>query len=619
MLSGYSQTELGLLPDDWRISDIGSLNPFVTSGSRGWASFYADTGAPFIRITNLSRQRIDLDLTDLKRVVLPQGASAEASRTELRDGDLLISITADIGIIGIVDPRTPKPAYMNQHIALIRFDEPQVCPRFIAYSLASERPQRLFRASMDVGAKAGMSLLTVRKIRLALPRLREQDHIAEALSDVDGLIGALEKLIAKKQAIKQAAMQQLLTGKIRLPGFAGKWEAKRLADLGPFSKGRGIRRDEVSDEGVPCVRYGELYTRYQDYVIAPISRVPPAVARTALPITTGDLLFAGSGETAEEIGRCAAYLGEGPAYAGGDILVLSPRGQNSMYLGHLMNRRPVAVQKARFGQGDAVVHVSARNLAQVEISLPSVEEQAAIAAVLSDMDSEIAVLERRRDKTRDIKQGMMQQLLTGRVRLVRPQARAAQTEAESKEVKAHSWAFNEAVVISTLAKHFGSEQFPLGRKRYTKLSYLLHRHAEKQAEGYLKKAAGPYNPKTKYGGPERIATENGYVREHASGPYRGFVAADNVAQAESYFEKWYGDDCLRWLEQFRFKKNDELEVLATVAMSAEELRTAGRDVNVAGVKDVIRSHPEWQAKLDRPIFSDNNIGKAIETSRTLFG
>jgi type I restriction enzyme S subunit len=195
---------------------------------------------------------------------------------------------------------------------------------------------------------------------------------------------------------------------------------------------------------------------------------------------------------------------------------------------------------------------------------------------------------------------------------------AVPADVDTKASKPHSWAFNEAVVISTLAKHFGKEEFPLGRKRYTKLSYLLHRHVERQAEGYLKKAAGPYNPKTKYGGPERIALESGYIREHKSGPYTGFVAGHNITLAEGYFEKWYGPDAIQWLEQFRFKKNDDLELLATVDMAAVELCTIGKNVDVAGVKGVIRGHPEWQAKLDRPVFSDANIARAIQISRQLF-
>lgn len=201
------------------------------------------------------------------------------------------------------------------------------------------------------------------------------------------------------------------------PRFSGKWETKQLKEIGLFSKGRGIKRDDVTDEGVPCIRYGELYTRYQDYILKVASRIPPEVAETALPIKTGDLLFAGSGETAEEIGRCAAYLGKEQAYAGGDVIVLTPSGQNPIFLGHLMNSPIVAAQKARLGQGDAVVHIYINNLAQVQIELPPIAEQNAIAEALSDVDGLITSLTALITKKRAIKQATMQQLLTGRTRL----------------------------------------------------------------------------------------------------------------------------------------------------------------------------------------------------------
>ena len=248
----------------------------------------------------------------------------------------------------------------------------------------------------------------------------EQHAICTVLSDVDKLIASLEALIAKKRDIKKAAMQQLLTGRTRLPGFGGEWRTGRLGDLGTLSKGRGIRRDELSETGVRCVRYGELYTRYENYVVKPVSRIPQQVAHSALPIKQGDLLFAGSGETAEEIGICVAYIGEEPVYVGGDIIVLRASGQDAVYLAHLLNSPVAARQKSRMAQGDAVVHIRGDHLAEIELPLPPLPEQRAIATVLSDMDDEIAALEHRLDKTHAIKQGMMQQLLTGTIRLPIP-------------------------------------------------------------------------------------------------------------------------------------------------------------------------------------------------------
>ncbi len=185
---GFRNTELGILPNDWTVDQLSTLNPFVTSGSRGWARYYADMGAPFVRITNLSRESIYLDLSDLKLVNLPPD-DREGIRTQLQVGDLLVSITADIGIIGYVESHVPQPAYINQHIALVRCDPSEADTKFLAYFLAGEGPQRAFRRATDQGAKAGMNLPGVLRILAAFPTLPEQRAIATALSDVDALLG----------------------------------------------------------------------------------------------------------------------------------------------------------------------------------------------------------------------------------------------------------------------------------------------------------------------------------------------------------------------------------------------------------------------------------------------
>ena len=229
---------------------------------------------------------------------------------------------------------------------------------------------------------------------------------------------ALDQLIAKKRDLKQAAMQQLLTGQTRLPGFHGEWEVKRLGEVGTFAKGSGVKKDESQCGTLPCIRYGEIYTRHHDYIKEFYSFISPQVAATARLLKQGDLLFAGSGETKEEIGKCVAFLDDFEAYAGGDIVILRPLGVDSMYLGFCLNTPSINKQKASRGQGDAVVHISSSALADIELNLPPLPEQTAIAEVLSDMDAELAALEQRRDKTRALKQGMMQELLTGRTRLV---------------------------------------------------------------------------------------------------------------------------------------------------------------------------------------------------------
>ncbi len=393
---------------EWETKRLGNIFSIRVGSSK---SRYIESGGRYI-IVDMGSVATD------GRLIISKHTDYEGDF--LKEGDLVMP-KDDIGggkIIGKVAYIDANNLYvLGDHVYALRLVEGH--SKFYSYLINCYETNNSLKSKVAGSAQLGLSRKAVEEQEVPVPTHEEQRAIAKVLSDVDGLINALDALIAKKRAIKQATMQQLLTGKTRLPGFSGAWETKRLGKLGTFSKGRGIKRDDISDDGVPCIRYGELYTRYQDYILKVVSRIPPGVAETALPIKTGDLLFAGSGETAEEIGRCAAYLGEEQTYAGGDVIVLTPSGQNSIYLGHLMNSPTVSAQKARMGQGDAVVHIYINNLAQVQIELPPIDEQRAIASVLSDMDTEITALEHRRDKTIAIKQGMMQQLLTGKVRLLK--------------------------------------------------------------------------------------------------------------------------------------------------------------------------------------------------------
>ena len=386
-----------------RVSEFGNVVTGETPNIRNKA--FWDGPYPWITPTDITSDR---DMTVSERMLTQEGLNS--IRRTLPSNTVLVTCIASIGKNAILR----KTGTCNQQINAVVTNAAHNA-EFLYYLFEHNSDYLLANAGVTATPIISKSIFS--EFVFQVPSLNEQRAIAEALSDVDGLLNALDALIAKKQAIKQAVMQQLLTGKTRLPGFSGAWETKRLGEIGTFAKGRGIKRDDVSAEGLPCIRYGELYTRYQDYILKVASRIPLNIAATALPIKTGDLLFAGSGETAEEIGRCAAYLGEEQAYAGGDVIVLTPSGHNPIYLGHLMNSSIVSAQKARMGQGDAVVHIYINNLAQVQIELPFITEQNAIASVLSDMDAEITALEQRWDKTRAIKQGMMQQLLTGRVRL----------------------------------------------------------------------------------------------------------------------------------------------------------------------------------------------------------
>lgn len=195
------------------------------------------------------------------------------------------------------------------------------------------------------------------------------------------------------------------------------WEIKTLDKIGSFSKGNGVKKDESNSGYIPCIRYGEIYTKHSDYIKKFYSFISITVSENAKKLKYGDLLFAGSGETKEEIGKSVAFLNDFEAYAGGDIVILSPLNIDSLFFGFLLNYYNIVKQKANKGQGDAVVHITAKNLKTILVQVPKIEEQKAIAQALSDVDSLINSIEKTISKKRDIKTATMQQLLTGKKRL----------------------------------------------------------------------------------------------------------------------------------------------------------------------------------------------------------
>lgn len=178
------------------------------------------------------------------------------------------------------------------------------------------------------------------------------------------------------------------------------------------------------------------------------------------------------------------------------------------------------------------------------------------------------------------------------------------------------------MLLSALVRALASEQYPLGRKRRTKFRYLVHRKAEHDvAARFSKMAAGPYDAAARYQGPEKIAVQNGYVREHQSGKGgSGFVAAEKIAEIDKYLPNYGVTEAMDWVvKTFRFKKNDELELLTTVDLAALDLLSRGEAVDWAGIRGVIASEPKWLPKLGRDVFSDIHIQAAINELEGHFG
>ena len=195
-----------------------------------------------------------------------------------------------------------------------------------------------------------------------------------------------------------------------------RWRNVRLSELGRLIRGRGITRADLVPIGVPCLRYGEIYTKYQGIVSSLASRVEEAVASKAIPLYHGDIIFAASGETSEEIGKAVAWLGHGHAVSGGDTVVLRSHGQDPTFLVHALNAEYVSRQKSRLSKGDAVVHLHAPDLARVSVAIPPVEEQRRIASVLRTWDEAIDRVRALRRAWQRRRAALMQKLLPSRDR-----------------------------------------------------------------------------------------------------------------------------------------------------------------------------------------------------------
>jgi type I restriction enzyme S subunit len=410
---GYVRTLAGVIPADWEAARLEALaqrgSGHTPERSR---PEYWDGNIPWLSLHDAGKlDRLYVDTTAAK---ITAAGLANSSAKIHPAGTVVLSRDATVGRSAILG----RDMAVSQHFIAWKCG-PSLQNLFLYYWLQSARPEFERVAIGNTIKTIGMPYF--RQLHLPLPPRVEQEMIAEALLDADGLIALSERVLATKRQIKLGALQELLVnGRWRLTGSDGRWRSQRLGSLGVLLKGCGVTREEAKGGSLACVRYGEIYTCHHDVARKFRSWISPAVAATARPLKPGDILFAASGETRQEIGKAVAFVSTEEAYAGSDILILRGHSQDPVFLGYSLNSEPVRIQKASRGQGDAVVHISSAALASIELSLPPLAEQQAIGGIFADLDAELTALEAKLAKTRQVRQGMLQELLGGRIRLRRP-------------------------------------------------------------------------------------------------------------------------------------------------------------------------------------------------------
>ena len=281
-------------------------------------------------------------------------------------------------------------------------------------------------SSQSGQSKPGLNLRNLEEFWIALPPDDEREAIVTALADVDALIAGLDQLIAKKRDLKQAAMQQLLTGQTRLPGFSGAWDVKRLGDHLTVLKNGVNSRAELLDEGaVKYLHYGDIHgsqSLFLNPTKASMPSLPSAKASRLDRLKSGDLIFADASEDLDGVGKAIEIQGVEDSEMVSGLHTIAVRFDKAVladgFKAYLQFLPSFRTHLRRLAAGTKVYATNRAHIVSAEVKLPEVDEQTAIAAVLSDMDAELAALEARLAKSRALKQGMMQELLTGRTRLV---------------------------------------------------------------------------------------------------------------------------------------------------------------------------------------------------------
>lgn len=418
---GYKQTEVGVIPEDWDSVEVSQLLSEISMGPFGSdikVSNFVSEGVPVLDGLNVRQERL---LDEFSKFVTESKARS-LKKAVARRGDVVITHRGTIGQVSYIPPDSAFDEYViSQSQFRARFNS-DVLPQWVTvYFLSEWGSKKLLEGKGHTGVPAiAQPTTTFRKLRLPAPPIAEQRAIAQALSDVDALLEEMNRLIAKKRNIKQATMQHLLTGQTRLPGFEGEWETRQLGECLLAKPAYGINAPAApfSDRLPAYVRITDITDDGRFCPEPPVSVKSTDTENYQLNV--GDVVFARTGAS---VGKSYVYRKEdGDLVFAGFLIRVSPNPEILLheflaaYLTTDAYWKWVTLMSMRSGQPG----INGNEYSKLEIPLPKVGEQKAIATVLSDMDAEISILKQRRAKTAALKKAMMQDLLTGRTRLVKP-------------------------------------------------------------------------------------------------------------------------------------------------------------------------------------------------------
>jgi type I restriction enzyme, S subunit len=419
---GYKQTEVGVIPEDWYVQAFSDVCIKIQDGTH----FSPKLGGNDYRyITSRNIRFGFLDISDVDWIDAAEHKSIY-KRCDVKYGDLLL--TKDGANTGNAALNNLDEEFsLLSSVAFLRFDSKRHVAGYFLQQILSTFGQQQIKEAMSGNAITRLTLEKIKKLRFPVPSFPEQAAIANVLSDTDSLIASLDRLIAKKSDIKQATMQQLLTGKIRLPGFSGEWEVVKLEDVadkniqwsitgGPF--GSNLKAIDYTADGVRIIQLQNIGDGvfHDDYKI--YTSQEKADELISCNIHPGEIMLSKMGDPVSR--ACIVPNNDRRYLMASDCirLVVNKKCFDKRFVHDYINSIYFRKRAIEASTGSTRQRISLEDLKKLPFVAPPLPEQQAIATILSDMDAEIAALEQKRDKTRALKQGMMQELLTGKTRLI---------------------------------------------------------------------------------------------------------------------------------------------------------------------------------------------------------
>lgn len=601
----FKDTEVGRIPEDWEATRIDKL--CCLKARIGWQGLTTGEYLPqgdYVLVAGIDFNDGYIDWKNCCYV--SKWRYDQDINIQIKEGDVLISKDGTIGKVAFLDS-IPGPGTLNSGVFVVRPKQDNVINKAYLSWIFKSIWFKSFIDQLTAGSTINhLYQKDFVKFQLVYPNdISEQSRIATALSAIDNLISELGKLIEKKRAIKQGTMQQLLTGKKRLKGFNEPWVEKKLGEDALILRGGSPRpiEDYITDsqDGLNWIKIGDVKPN-DKYFRKTAEKIKKEGLTKTRQVKKGDFILSNS----MSFGRPYILNIDGCIHDGWLVIQDYQETYDMQFLYYILCSDTVMNQYASMAAGSSVQNLNKEKVANVLLYAPSsLKEQSAIAKVLSSMDEEISFLEAKREKYNAIKQGMMQQLLTGRIRLVETNVKTSTTSANVH--------FRRSVLAAEIANRLCDEP-TFGHVKMEKMLFLAEHccHIDIGSH-YHRDAAGPYDNKALRSIDSQLKKQKWFEVQRTEKGYR-YVPMQNHGKHKTYFNRYYSGVVPMFdkiINTFKTQNTERCEIVATLYSAWEDLLHSNKSFTDADIVNEVLNN--WHESKKR--ISQDRWLKAIQWMR----